>query len=75
VLTSAVRACGLEADALVAAIDAPETKNQLRATTEEAVRRGAFGAPSLFVGETLFFGSDRLPLVEDHLAARARGEA
>jgi len=75
VLAAAVQACGLDPDAFLRAIDAPETKDQLRATTEEAVRRGAFGAPSLFVGDTLFFGSDRLALVEDHLAARARGGA
>ncbi len=35
-------------------------KDALRASTEEAVERGAFGAPSLFVGDQLFFGNDRL---------------
>ena len=37
-----------------------EVKDALRASTEEAVERGAFGAPSLFVGDQLFFGNDRL---------------
>jgi 2-hydroxychromene-2-carboxylate isomerase len=32
--------------------------------TEEAVRRGAFGAPTFFVGDELFFGQDRLAMVE-----------
>jgi 2-hydroxychromene-2-carboxylate isomerase len=59
---------GLDAAAVIAAIDAPETKDQLRATTEEAVRRGAFGAPAMFVGDALFWGNDRIPLLEKYLA-------
>ena len=68
VLDAAARAAGLDGAALVTAIDAPETKDRLRATTDEAVRRGAFGAPAMFVGETLFWGNDRLPLLEEHVA-------
>ena len=71
VLVAAARAGGLDGDAIVAAIDAPETKDLLRATTDEAVARGAFGAPAMFVGDTLFWGNDRLPLLEDHLARTA----
>ncbi|TEP57098.1 2-hydroxychromene-2-carboxylate isomerase, partial [Pseudomonas aeruginosa] len=36
--------------------------------TEEAVRRGVFGAPSFFVGDQLFFGQDRLDFVAEALA-------
>ena len=72
VIAAAARAAGLDADAVLAAIDAPETKDQLRATTDEAIRRGAFGAPALFIGDTQFWGNDRLPLLEDHLARLAR---
>jgi 2-hydroxychromene-2-carboxylate isomerase len=43
----------------------PEVKARLRQTTDEAVARGAFGAPSIFVGDQLFFGNDRMELVED----------
>jgi len=68
VIAAAARAAGLDGDAIVAAIDAPETKDHLRATTDEAVKRGAFGAPAMFVGETLFWGNDRIPLLEEHLA-------
>ena len=64
----AAAAAGLDAAALIAAIDAQETKDHLRATTDEAVRRGAFGAPSMFVGDAMFWGNDRLPLLEEHLA-------
>lgn len=40
-------------------------KAELAANTEEAVTRGAFGAPTFFVGEEMFFGHDRLDYVED----------
>lgn len=69
VITSALTTAGLEAAPLIAAIDAQETKDHLRATTEEAVQRGAFGAPAMFVGDVLFWGNDRIPLLEAHLAA------
>ena len=49
--------------------DIAEVKAQLVATTEEAVARGAFGAPTFFVGEQLFFGQDRLDFVRQALAA------
>jgi 2-hydroxychromene-2-carboxylate isomerase len=68
VIAAAARAAGLDGDPIVGAIDAPETKEQLRATTDEAVRRGAFGAPAMFVGDTLFWGNDRIPLLEQFLA-------
>jgi 2-hydroxychromene-2-carboxylate isomerase len=51
---------GIDADAAVAAANAPETKEALRAQTEEAKARGLFGAPSFTVGDELFWGNDRL---------------
>ena len=45
----------------------PAVKDQLRQNTEEAVKRGAFGAPTFFVGDKMFWGNDRLPLLEAHL--------
>lgn len=44
-------------------------KDNLKATTEEAVERGVFGAPTFFVGEEMFFGQDRLDFVEEALRA------
>ena len=37
--------------------------------TDEALRRGVFGTPSYVVGDEVFWGQDRLPLLEAHLAA------
>jgi 2-hydroxychromene-2-carboxylate isomerase len=42
-----------------------EVKAALRATTEEAIARGAFGAPTMFVGAQKFLGPDRLDLVRE----------
>ncbi|MBR9834919.1 MAG: 2-hydroxychromene-2-carboxylate isomerase [Alphaproteobacteria bacterium] len=60
---------GLDADRLWALGNDPETKQLLRANTEEAVARGAFGAPTFFVGDEMFFGHDRLDYVEEALNA------
>ena len=44
-----------------------EVKAALRATTDEAVERGVFGAPTMFVDGEMFFGQDRLDLVREAL--------
>ncbi len=50
-----------------ASIDGDEIKSQLRANTDEAVARGAFGAPTFFVNGEMFWGNDRLDFVEEAL--------
>jgi 2-hydroxychromene-2-carboxylate isomerase len=42
-------------------------KDALRKNTDEAVERGAFGSPTFFVGDEMFFGNDRLEFVEEAL--------
>ncbi|MDI1301384.1 MAG: 2-hydroxychromene-2-carboxylate isomerase [bacterium] len=42
-------------------------KEKLKAASDEAVQRGAFGAPTIFVGDELYFGEDRIFLVEHAL--------
>ncbi|MFJ2691893.1 2-hydroxychromene-2-carboxylate isomerase [Pseudomonas sp. NPDC087336] len=44
-----------------------DVKNELKETTEKAVQRGVFGAPSMFVGDQLYFGQDRLDFVIEAL--------
>ena len=61
---------GLDASALLTQAGEPAAKDLLRANTEEAHRRGAFGAPTFFVGEQMFWGNDRLPLMEASLQGR-----
>ena len=55
---------GLDSGALLALADDPEVKAQLIANTEAAAKRGAFGVPTLFVGEEMFWGKERLGQVE-----------
>jgi 2-hydroxychromene-2-carboxylate isomerase len=47
----------------------PETKAALKATTDEAVKRGVFGAPTTFIGDQMFFGQDRMDFVLEALRA------
>jgi 2-hydroxychromene-2-carboxylate isomerase len=56
---------GLDGAALVAA--APLEKEALTRQTQEAVDRGAFGAPTFFLGEQMWVGNDRLDFVEEAL--------
>ncbi len=67
VIRSVLVKAGLNANLLLARIEEPDVKEQLRLNTEEAVRRGVFGAPTFFVGEEMFWGNDRLTFVEEAL--------
>jgi len=44
-----------------------EIKEQLKTTTQDAVDRGAFGSPTFYVDDKMFFGSDRMFLLEAYL--------
>jgi len=75
VLGDLARRAGLDAEALLARIADPEIKAALRTNTDELVERGGFGSPTLFVdGDDMYFGNDRLPLVEAALR-RGAGQA
>jgi 2-hydroxychromene-2-carboxylate isomerase len=60
---------GFDAPALLALAGAQETKDWLKAVTQEAVERGVFGAPTMFVGDEMFWGQDRLDFVREALDA------
>ena len=60
---------GSGAQEFLVAIAAQDVKDKLKSNTEEAVERGAFGAPTFFVGDEMFFGQVRLDFVEAALAA------
>jgi 2-hydroxychromene-2-carboxylate isomerase len=67
VLADALRRGGLDPEAIGALAADPEVKARLAATTDEAVRRGVFGAPTFFVGDRMYFGQDRLDFVAEAL--------
>lgn len=64
VLAQVLEAAGLDAAKLLALTADPDIKQSLIQTSEDAVARGVFGAPTFFVGEVMFFGNDRLDFVE-----------
>ena len=68
VLRDIVGEVGLDAVEYFEKIAAPAYKERIRANTDECVRRGGFGSPTIFVGDSMFFGNDRLVLVEHELA-------
>lgn len=61
---------GFDPEEVLERCNASETKARLRQITDEAIERGVFGAPTLFVGDEMFFGQDRLAFVEERLSAR-----
>jgi len=56
---------GLIGSEAVSGAQEQSVKDALRANTEEAVARGAFGAPTFFVGDAMVFGNDRLDVLVD----------
>lgn len=61
------REAGLDADALMELIQSDSVKESLKQTTQAAADRGAFGVPTFFVDDEMFFGKERLGQVEEEL--------
>lgn len=67
VVTAVLAEHGFDAQAVLALTADEAVKNALKACTEEAIQRGVFGAPSMFVDDQLYFGQDRLDFVREAL--------
>ena len=67
IVLSELKSAGLDAAAIVAATQGQRVKDQLLANTNEAHARGAFGSPTFFVGDDMYFGKDRLRDVEEEI--------
>jgi 2-hydroxychromene-2-carboxylate isomerase len=67
VVAAVLGAAGLDAKALLDATQDPAVKAELAANTNAAAARGAFGIPTFFVGDEMFFGKERLGQVEEEL--------
>jgi len=59
---------GIDTDRLAAGIQEEAIKTALRTEVEQAIARGVFGAPAMFVDGEMFWGHDRLPQVERWIA-------
>ncbi len=63
-VATVLSAAGIDPQKFGNRIQEQDVKDRLKETTDEAVGRGVFGAPTSFVGDKMFFGNDRLPFVE-----------
>ena len=68
VASTALANAGFPSGEVAQWVSDPTVKAHLKATTEEAVARGVFGAPTMFVDGQMFFGQDRLDWVREALA-------
>ena len=67
VLARVADRCDLDGNSLIEQASQQSIKDQLRANTEEAIALGAYGSPSMFITDKLYFGNDQLPLVREVL--------
>ena len=68
VFRAALVESGLDADRLLTRAQDQRVKDTLAANTQRACERGAFGVPTFFVGEEMYFGKDRLRDVEEEIS-------
>jgi 2-hydroxychromene-2-carboxylate isomerase len=65
VLTKLCDAVDVDPAGLLAQIADQAVKDELRANVDEAIVRGAFGSPTMYLdGDDMYFGVDRLPLLK-----------
>ena len=60
VIEAAISAAGLPTEAIMTAMNDPIVKQRQIENTEHSVKRGTFGSPTLFVGDEIYVGKDKL---------------
>ena len=73
ILTEIATNLELDLKGFQSAIDSIQSVEQLKKNATELVERGGFGSPTMFVGDDMYFGNDRMPLVEFSIG-RASGK-
>jgi len=73
VLAAIAERCGLEGRALLAAADAQAVRAEYRGNTERALAAGVFGSPFYAFAGELFWGQDRLDMLEEAIVRSAAG--
>jgi 2-hydroxychromene-2-carboxylate isomerase len=72
ILGPVVASVGYEPASFLKRIEEPALKERLRANTDELIARSGFGSPTMFVDrDDMYFGNDRLPLLEAALARKS----
>lgn len=69
IFAQAMTDAGLNGQTLLESTQDPEVKARLMENTAAAVERGAFGIPTFYVGDEMFFGKERLQQIEEELSA------
>jgi 2-hydroxychromene-2-carboxylate isomerase len=73
VLTEVCRRVGVDEQTFFEGIGQQAIKDQLKANTDEVMKRGGFGSPTIFLDSTdMYFGNDRLPLLREALARKKK---
>ncbi|UTD25677.1 2-hydroxychromene-2-carboxylate isomerase [Bradyrhizobium sp. WD16] len=72
VFRQALASSGIDADRIIARAGEADVKARLVELTGRAVARGAFGAPTFFVGDEMFYGKDQLRDVEEEILAQQK---
>ncbi|MCY1304784.1 DSBA-like thioredoxin domain protein [compost metagenome] len=67
VILAVLEESGLDGARILARIDEPAVKAKLLENTQNAFERGAFGSPTFFVNDEIYFGKDRLQEVEEEI--------
>ncbi|MDB5616375.1 2-hydroxychromene-2-carboxylate isomerase [Tardiphaga sp.] len=62
---AALNSSGIDAARLFTRAQEPEVKAKLVVNTQDAVERGAFGSPTFFVGNEMYYGKEQLREIED----------
>src|SRR5712672_1457220 len=70
VAVKALNSSGLDGAKLLARAQEAEVKAKLIENTQSAVERGAFGSPTFFVGNEMFFGKEQLREVEELISGK-----
>ena len=67
VLQSTMNENNLDAEGIIKIVTSQECKDKLIANTSDAVNRGAFGVPTFFLNDEIFFGKDHLYQLEEYI--------
>jgi 2-hydroxychromene-2-carboxylate isomerase len=70
-LVDVLSRAGFDGQRLIERASTEALMAELDAETNAAAKRGVFGAPTIFVGDQMFFGNDRLDFVVEALRSAA----
>lgn len=61
---------GINGDEIISLIKTDPIKDSLKENTSKSIIKGTFGAPTMFIGDEMYFGQDRLDFIEENLSQK-----